>query len=331
MGLFTLLSVYFLIISYSKFSALRFAYIALGALCIVLAFFCKGPTGLFPLAFFLILWIAKGFKSTNSMATGSITLAFVFIVSIAVLCQWNPIYNNLQEYWNLQLGASLRGDSVENKRLSRLHILGQLPQKMAIPLIIVSITLLHSYFKGYKLNFQPRISNILLSFGIGLSATLPIMLSLKQASYYVIPAMPWFAISMTLLISESLSKVFRKMEENPKKLIIPMVVMSGITLSGLGVSLSQMGSINKRDFQIQTDAYTIGKIIPTHQVIGMRSSEFERSFIGYMQRHFYIGIDTTASNRHNYMIVEKILDTTEFVQYNTLSVSTLKFNLYKLK
>ncbi len=112
MGLFTLLSVYFLIISYSKFSALRFAYIALGALCIVLAFFCKGPTGLFPLAFFLILWIAKGFKSTNSMATGSITLAFVFIVSIAVLCQWNPIYNNLQEYWNLQLGASLRGDSV---------------------------------------------------------------------------------------------------------------------------------------------------------------------------------------------------------------------------
>ena len=232
MSVFVLLLVYLMIVGYQRNHKI---WLFLSALVLLLAFLSKGFTGLFPLAF-PILYCA--FDQKRKWIQGPID-SLILLVSMAVFAgimflAFPKSLPYLKDYIQLQvIGGGLHETTVS----SRFYIVFSLLQQLIAPFVIVlALVICKAKNKVNNKVFEfPLDKGWFYSFLIlGLLGVLPIMVSVKQRDFYMLAALPFFALAcghitlsmLTLWLPKITSQVRRWMT-----LAAGCVVLLGLVLN----------------------------------------------------------------------------------------------------
>ena len=248
MSVFVMLSVYLMIVSYQRNSKL---WLFLAGITLFAAFLSKGFTGLFPLVFPIIYcifddkrrWIQGPIDTLLLMVTVAVLSGVMFLV-------FPPSFAYLKDYINLQvIGGGLHEATVS----TRFYIVFSLLLQLIAPLVIFSIILIMSKIinkdKHKVFEFAPDKKHFFSFLILGLTGVLPIMLSVKQRDFYMLAALPFFALAFGHL---SLSMVnMMLLEIKPKTRNWMMIASSVVLLVGMVLNISHIGKYGRDEALIE--------------------------------------------------------------------------------
>ncbi len=306
----------------------------IAAFLLFLSFLTKGFVGLFPFAFLAIYWLV--FKSssfwTMLFRSALLLLFFCGFFVILFLLQAEAL-ESLTNYLDIQVFASLKGERrLYYFRENRFFIIGQmfivlLPMLLATVVNVLLVkwqAKINLSLKSIIYSYEAKMALVFLL--TGLSASLPIIISPRQALPYLLPSIPFFSISIGIILSFFFYEWWRKFTTNQKKWIPSLRVSTGILLLfSISFCIHKYGKSNQRDAAIINDAHEIGKIVGHRQTIS--STEYNMYISGYLMRFNQVSIDTSKTT-HPYLIRTKD-EQTSLPLFELLPLSTLKYNLYK--
>ena len=174
-------------------------YVFLSSFSIFLGILTKGPVALYPLAIpILFAFFTKEInykKAFNYTVILTLMSVFLFVLLIYFNANANNYFTN---YWEQRLLAVIVGsrDDMKLNGFERLDILLTLLIELSPILIVFLLFYLILKIKKIPIKIPQQYINLGLFFlFLGLSATLPIMISTKQSGIYLIPGLPMFAFS----------------------------------------------------------------------------------------------------------------------------------------
>lgn len=328
LSIFCLVAVYYFIREYRE---RKRKYLIFAGLAICLAMLSKGLVALFPIVSIGCFWLIfsrrnfiKQVLNKTMIVTGTIAIFFLLLFLI-IPSAWE----STKLYIDVQLLASLKGE----RRLyyyqdNRFFIIGQLVFTL-LPMILVWISLiLIKRLIDFKLRLtEERNQKLALLFLIvGATASLPLMISPRQALPYLIPSLPYYAIGFGILAAPFLDFFISKVIDRIKWLrrTFEWGSLSLIVLGVLMVYTSFQKS-NQRDADTINDAQLIGQEVGTDQIIS--SSVYDMYISGYLMRYHSVSIDTSNLNK-DYLITTEPITAPES-PYQIVPIKTKKYLLYQ--
>lgn len=239
-------------------------YSVIGGSLIFLALLTKGPVALFPLAVpFFFIWSQESFNWKKSFLYMLVQFA-VMAVIFAFVFSIDASKNFLHHYLEVQLLPNLNHQSKDNT--SHFAILLQLLLALS-PLLVLSLI---TFFIGRKRAIEDKIflSNALIFITIGLSASIPIMLSAKQNKHYLLPSLPLFAVGFACFIFPIVKLIEEKFSEQVNEKVsktakVACVIVIGVCLC---LSIKNTGSYS-RDETLLIDIEQIQLLVENENVI----------------------------------------------------------------
>ena len=318
LSIFTLFATFFIIKSFKKHFFLN---LILAALCLIAAFLSKGVVGLFPLVipFLYGLIIEKSFLKKSIIS--SLLLFFFTGASLTLLFYFLPeAKENITRYFDQQLLAAL-----ENKREittnNRLFILWMLFTNL-LPIIGIALIVQWRFAKSkFKIN-----KTSIFFFLIGISASLPIIISLKQREFYLVPSIPYFALAFAFFIYPLISDKL-----NQSKKVKTWLSISGVILiSGTFFSSIILWGNFSRDEKLLKDIYIISENIPKGTSFKTHPKN-HRAFdlIAYLNRvnQYYFNKD---KNSIYYLFQDKDeIDTYVYENYTEVEMNLNQLKVFK--
>lgn len=270
----------------------KYGYLLLSGFCIFLASLTKGLPGLFTLTLPFIYWLTRG-KISFTRAFGATLILLgvpLLLYGILMLCPVSK--ESLSIYFTKRVLGRIQNEPVVSDRLS---ILGQLFMNILPQLGLIIIVLFIARIKKAKqeVSFNKTAFFFIV---VGLAGTLPLMVTLVQKNFYMTPALPFFAIGLSMLIAPYATILVAKVSGSRngyKSLLITGVV---ILLFSLGFTASQIGKTS-RNKELLHDVYAIGKIVPEYSVVSIPNNPDvwnQWDLQCYLIRYFNISIDPNA-------------------------------------
>lgn len=262
MSVFTTASV-ICAVAFIKTTRLMPVYAGLGSAIVFLAVITKGPAGLFPLAAPVLFMLGlTGVSRTKLAMYGLMQLvAFAAIFALAFSAEAPALF--LHNYLYIQLKPVLIHEA--GAKYVPYEILIQLLITL-LPLLIIGA--LPLVFKN-KLNITETYNrNAPVFLLIGLSASLPIMLSTKQHKFYLLPALPMFAIAFAIWVAPLAQAISDKLSETRFGIITTGIKFSCVLVFAVCILLC---FINKggytRDEAMIKEVEAIKPLIATESAI----------------------------------------------------------------
>lgn len=325
MGLFALASSYSLIKASQKknMTGLLIATF-FGGLFIVCGFLSKGFPALYPLAIpaILSLTLKKGDYQKQFIVTSS-TVLFVGFIALTIHLSQPEAIQSLNRYLSTQVVSALKGELV---KVRRTYILERLVLELA-PAILLTVILFFSSRKGIEKSSFNKSAKNLIAFVIlvGLSSSLPIVISPKQLNFYIVPSIPWFALALAVMISPVMENFQNRHQNRLIKLHRFKWTMFAIPVLILVLSFTLRGY--SRDKELIIDVKTIGNELGDRKVVSVSSSlGINWSMIAYFQRYYFISIDLNETAQPFLLITkgEAIPEGYTQIKLNTSSLELLK-------
>lgn len=314
--IFILLSVYFQL---KAFLRDKNWLLALSGLFILLAFLTKGITALFPLSFaFFYRLSRKEFKKLfldYTLILGSLAISFLLLVLI------DPIsWETIQHYFEVQVLGSLQNPATE---VGRFYIINRFMQEVTVILILLILVIVWYRWKRKddpKLTRSPYFWPLLLC---ALSGILPIMLSLKQSTFYIIPTFSLICLTVNLLIAPRLKRLFHKLEEGKSTSKFWKNAVIGLLPIALLSNGYFFGKLN-RDKAMLKDIKQIIAVVPERTVLQIHPSMKEQyAYYAYFYR--YGKISLSAEEGDFYLSPIESSNEKEYHPIEELELQTLKF------
>ena len=234
MTVFVLLSVYLMIVSYQR-NHKFWLFLAGGAL--FAAFLSKGFTGLFPLVFPILYcafdqkrkWIQGPIDSLLLVLTLAVLTGIMFLV-------FPPSFAYLKDYIRLQV---IGGGLHEATASSRFYMVFAMLQQLMIAYVIaieMAISKSHNKVNNTVFEFPTDKSWFYTFLILGLLGVLPIMVSVKQRDFYMLAALPFFALAFGHLTLSMVNLLLPKITPKVHKwmtLAASVVLLVGLVLNGI--------------------------------------------------------------------------------------------------
>ena len=247
MSVFVLLSVYLMIVGYQRNHKI---WLFLSAFTLLLAFLSKGFTGLFPLVF-PILYCA--FDQKRKWIQGPID-SLILLVAVAVfagimflVCPGS--FGYIKDYIRLQV---IVGGLYEATASSRFYIVFTLLQQLLIPYVIAMALVIckaRSKVNSKVFEFPPDKGWFYSFLILGLLGVLPIMVSVKQRDFYMLAALPFFALACGHITLSMLTLWLPKI--SPKVRRWMTLGASCIVLLGLVLNVVHIGKYGRDEALIE--------------------------------------------------------------------------------
>ena len=247
MSVFVLLSVYLMIVGYQRNHKI---WLFLSAFTLLLAFLSKGFTGLFPLVF-PILYCA--FDQKRKWIQGPID-SLLLLVAVAVfagimflVCPGS--FGYIKDYIRLQV---IGGGLYEATASSRFYIVFTLLQQLLIPYVIAMALVIckaRSKVNSKVFEFPPDKGWFYSFLILGLLGVLPIMVSVKQRDFYMLAALPFFALACGHITLSMLTLWLPKMTPTVRRWMT--LGASCILLLGLVLNLIHIGKYGRDEALIE--------------------------------------------------------------------------------
>ena len=248
-------------------------------------FLTKGPTALFPLSFpFFFGLINKQWKAVLRIYLFLFIGLFTpfFILWLFIPEGWNA----LESYINIQVLASLKNvQSVD----SRFYILRRFFEEI---LVILILCLISWAVRKYGLKTKSIFTSLYFWPLVlcGLSGVLPIMVSMKQSTFYIIPTFSLFCLAANLFLVNQFQLIFKKKSYRllSTKFLLPLSLI--LFIAAIGVN-SHFFGIHVRDKDKLTDLKMCIQSLPQEATIQIGSELFrEWSYYAYFYRYGKISL-----------------------------------------
>ena len=297
MSVFVLLSVFLMIVSYQNNNKL---WLFLAGVSLFLAFLAKGFTGFFPLVFPVIFCIFDTKRKWIQGPVDSLLLLLALAVLSGIMFLVFPAsLGYLKEYIQLQVvGGGLHEATVG----TRFFIVFQLLLQCIVPIIIIAgLLLLRKVTKVDHVRvfeFPPDRNWFFVFLLLGLTGVLPIMLSVKQRDFYMLAALPFFALACGHLALAMVNVILLNVNDkhNKGRLIGSICVV----LVGLVLTFAHMGKYN-RDEALLTEIKNALKETTENEVVGISFEDFTQwSWHAYFMRYGKVSLDDKQPHNHTF-------------------------------
>ncbi len=321
MMIFVNLSILFGIKSFNK---KRVLFLLLAGFMLFLAVLTKGVVALFPLALIFWMFVFQQNKSFKRFSIDLILMLLGLIIPFALLFLLIPdSYPSLLAYFNKQLVNSISTYVTVD---SRFFILNKLFMET---LIISIISVLVLFFTRKKISIANLSKWKYTLFALSLSGVIPIMVSMKQSGFYIIPVLPIISIFFAYLISPSVKLLCDKINFQSKGFIIFKYISLILLIASITFNITQINT-SGRDKKNLEDIYAIIEIIPENSIISIEPAiRSQWSIQGYFQRYGNISLDHKMPSNHNYLLTRKSSNMEIPAVYKLQNIEFNEFKLYK--
>ena len=297
MTVFVLLSVWLMLLYYQKDNKL---WLFLSGISLFAAFLSKGFTGLFPLTFPIIYcifddqrrWIQGTIDSILLVITMAVLLVGMFLVFPAS-------FTYLKEYVNHQVIDNGMHEVTVN---TRFYIVSILLMQLVVPVVIFTITLIISKLsnKRKKQVFasSPNKKMFLIFLVLGLTGVLPIMISVKQRSFYMLAALPFFSLALGHLTIPVLNGFTLKIKPRLRKWMT--IGSSCVLLTGLVLNVIHIGKYG-RDELFLKEMKSALRVIPENEIVAIDSNDYSQwLWHAYFMRYGKVSLDDRQPHQYHF-------------------------------
>lgn len=356
MTMFILLSVVFLLKSFKISTVIRMhkavsksvaclhlylaGWLVLAALAMEMAFMVKGFSGLFPIVLPLLYWLfLRRDKIINPIIATAI-IVMVWIVTIFTVILFSPdIYQHLYNYIHHQMiGGLLHVQTVT----SRFYIIYVLVVQLVVPLSIIFVLSLIRiknrpfyryifYFRNRKklTALQAEYSSIgWMTFALGLSGILPIMLGFKQHEFYIVPTLPFFALASACLLYYLLEDWLAAINKVAQCVLVAMAIL--IFGSGLVLNVASIHKINSNE-TLLGDMKIILPFLQQGETVSVSKEVIQNPEVAeYFYRYKQVSFDSMPGQTHLISMFSDIRYKYNGVCYSDKKLPTQQYRLYEL-
>ena len=329
MSIFVCLSVLFYL---NSFRNKRFLWIILSGVSLFLGFLTKGVFCLYIWSVPFFIWLFKREKNFLQMVTDTIILVLCTIIPVALIYILIPAaQNNMLYYFNNQVFGSIQNVKTVDTRFA---IIEKFFGNIIIPLIIgIIVIIISQKHKIQKHIFKENLKESLILFAIVLSGVLPIMISMKQSSFYILTVYPFFAIGLAYYLYPIIKLVVEKNSVIIKrKFKIFKVITIGIIIISIGLSFGQISRIG-RDKEMVYDSKMVIDVVGTNNIINICPNMFSNwSLHAYFSRYGNVSLDKNQKNIFKYYLSSGNCSKGYLNKnYDLIPIKMKKYKLYKLK
>ncbi|MGL4346548.1 MAG: ArnT family glycosyltransferase [Chitinophagaceae bacterium] len=301
LSIFCLLSIWMQILMLqSKNKKQTILYFLLSTICTICALMTKGFIAFFPLAFCFWYWIVYRNIKFKKIFLYIFLQIFIILMFIALLLQNKNASIYFTNYIHQQVIASLTGQRISGIESYLGHFSIWLSIAKDILLFPTIILILFLFIKKSSIQIKNN-KEALLWFLVGLSASLPIAISYKQASFYFVSSAPYFVLGFGYLINKNILPSYFKYQLWVK-LFLFLVIIS--------ITVFSISLINKplRDKDLITDLKTLLTIIPKYNCVTL-SPTLQTNWVSvaYLERYNEYKFTCTVSKFMLYDKNEKII------------------------
>ncbi len=294
MMIFDLLAVIFIFLSLKKNKGY---YIFLSGLSIFLAVMSKGFPGLFPLsAYFWIFLFSKEINFKKAICNTFLLVVFTTLPFFLLLYFSQSARHFFEVYWKVQILGTMNAEYPMNSHF--LPII-ELFSQSVLSLVLIVILYLIASKKGLKKSVD---KNALIMLMIGLSGVIPLTISGKQRHFYLIPTLPFFALSFAFFVKKY-SDIFLSFLQKPG--FVKIVKKINIFLVAVAL-LTMVITVGKyvRDKDVQTDVVKIIQTVGENKNISISKYLFTNWYMRvYLARYGKERLITKEGE--NFMIISK--------------------------
>lgn len=323
MTVFVLLSAFFILTSFKRSRVLM---LFISGVFLFAAFLSKGFPALFIWSIIFFYWLVYKEISFVRVIIDTFLLILFTVLPLIVISQLSEdATESLLRYFNKQVIGNIKIVKTVN---SRFYIIGAMLNEMIIPFIVVVALIIFAKIKRIKISIDKQdIKNSLFFFLISLSGILPIMISMKQRSFYIVPALPFLALSISYLMKNIIYTFPSIIKFFNNKFWVPLSYgLFGISIVMIFVFSGKPG----RDFDKLSDVYIITEEIPENEHVTIcNKMNSDWSLHAYMQRYGKISLTVKDSNR--YFISENYCLSDTSKSYEDVGLNLKKYTLYKRK
>lgn len=329
MGIFTLASV---LCSFTACQTEKRAigYWILSGLFIFLATLSKGFPGFFPLCVPLLFWLTTRNISFKKAITGSLILTAIPLLIYVVLFQVSPSRESLSIYLFKRALQRIAEAPTTNNRLQSLE---NLFMDLIPALGLLFIFGLIAKWKKVKYQFIPDKKTIVFFMFVGIAGSAPLMLTMVQKAFYLLPSYPFFGIGFGLLIAPFVLQLQSRISLPAKGFRIFTVIGFLLLCSAVGAVAAMKGR-DGRDADILHDTRIISKIVPGYATVAVTGNAFymDWELQCYLMRYYHISCDFKSAIPYEYMILDKNeKPEVDLSPYRKLNQGLERYDLYRLK
>lgn len=328
MTLFATMSVYYLCKAFFENEKIILNVILAGV-CVFLSSLTKGIQGMFPIAAIFLFWLVKkDFTFKKNVMYSCVLVLTPIIIYVLLILSNNHILEVLKLYLENRLGNSFNSPERSSAGY-RFEIIIRLFSELIPAMVILTIIL----FLGRKLsnNFfikKQDLHKLLWFILVGLSGTLPLMITLEQRGFYLLTALPLFSVAFAIVGVNSISYITKKMDNTLKIFITLKWVAFILFIFSIAITVFKFDKF-KRDKEMLADVYQLGKIIPKGEIISIPLEMASTwNFHTYMIRYNYISIDVSQNKNHYFAIEKKLPSTLVPSNYERFPIKTEYLDLY---
>lgn len=323
---FVLMAVYYIYLALFLTKQVFFN-LVLGGCLIFLAFLTKGVQGLFPVGCAFFFWLFTKNISFKKMLLYSLILVGVpiLIYGILVFCNYYA-YLSFKEYFINRFVKTF--NNVYATTDNRFEMVFRLFTEL-LPILSITVLIKFSVRK-----FEPKLQNapknkqkLWWFLAIGLSGSLPLVITTEQRGFYLVTALPYFAMVIAMWLAPTLTQLLNKInvQKSGYKAFFYTTVLALIV--SILYCFLQVGNF-KRDKELLTDIYAIGRVVPKGEIVGTTDQTWhEWDIQAYFVRYFYISLNT-KNNQHYFIIQKNLPDSLVPKGYTLNPLKTTTLNLY---
>ncbi len=300
-----------------------YPYLAIAGICIFLGLMTKGLVALFPLS--LPFWIYILTHKINFKAFFGGTLVMIMVITASFLLIFSLMPESIQtlkQYLHTQVLDSLTSHESGGSRFSILkRLIGELIPVLVLVFIVAGLT--------WK---RPLSSNgywhyVMLA--LGLSGTLPIMISLKQGGFYIVPALPFFALAAAYWVGPRVNHLVGKI--NPTSIGFHIFQYGSVALLivSIGLNIYFSNGIG-RDKATVRDVKKVVEQLPKESTISVTPSLWKKwGLHAYFHRYGFISLEAESEFENTYALLKNAQAKGGMEGYEKVALGLKKYALYK--
>lgn len=286
MSLWSLLAVWAVFVSIKRD---HFMWAVVAGLLIGLGFLTKGPMALFPLGAAFLYWLAKFWtvRDYSFLRAFYKTSALFFGFSMVALnvYMYPESHEFILQYFKQQVIPSVAGKrEMANTIGAHLSIVVDMVVEYAV--LYVPILALWVYARIFRKEKLPKMStNALWLLLVGFSATLPIALSAKSHSFYLISGAPLMAMALVVYIQDLIQEVVDSLLITLRLRSFWEVGVALLFLVSMGMTTLKWGN-QHRDEDVFMDLVSLAQKVPSRDTIGFSPDLSSRATLhSNLERH----------------------------------------------
>lgn len=325
MVIFVLLSAYFIL---KGFETNKITCFIIAGTFIFLATLCKGVQGAFtvvmPIVFFMVYRKPAFYKA----ALYSLILFAVPMFIYFLLFQNDVISKSFHDYFDTRLVRTFTDSNAETTT-QRFYLIKRLFTELLVPVLLclVIFFLANKKSKGKSADLK----TFLLFFLTGLCGTLPLLVTKEQRGFYLVTALPFYAIAMASVVAEKLSTSIELLNENSTRFKWFNRISLVVLISAISFSVFQFGK-TRRDAEMLHDVYILGKIIPSKSVILVeRELRSVWSLHLYLARYYDITPDIDSEKNLPFYLMRPSPATPDSMLFEEVHAGLTEYRLFKRK